>query len=130
MKHLIVSITIGACLLLSSAGVVFAVDAHKALEGPRARMVLQARGAPRASTAVLQVAVAPAPRWAPSKLVLRVRPTTPATTPRSLLHSILVQPQITLEPQAHRAIHTPTPSTTTLASNISSCRSAAPPDTG
>ena len=30
MKHLIVSLTIGACLLLSSAGVVFAVDAHKA----------------------------------------------------------------------------------------------------
>src|SRR5215471_1705489 len=30
MKHLIVSLTIGACLLLPSAGVVFATDPHKA----------------------------------------------------------------------------------------------------
>jgi hypothetical protein len=29
MKHLIVSLTIGACLLVSSAGVVFATDPHK-----------------------------------------------------------------------------------------------------
>jgi hypothetical protein len=28
MKHLIVSLTIGACLLVSSAGVVFATDPH------------------------------------------------------------------------------------------------------
>ena len=29
MKHVVASLTIGACLLVSSAGVVFAVDAHK-----------------------------------------------------------------------------------------------------
>jgi hypothetical protein len=30
MKHVVASLTIGACLLLSSAGVAFAADAHKA----------------------------------------------------------------------------------------------------
>jgi hypothetical protein len=33
MKHVVASLTIGACLLLSSAGVVLAVDAHKASGG-------------------------------------------------------------------------------------------------
>jgi hypothetical protein len=33
MKHLIVSLTIGACLLLPSAGVVFATDPHKGAGG-------------------------------------------------------------------------------------------------
>jgi hypothetical protein len=33
MKHLIVSLTIGACLLVSSAGVVFATDPHKLVPG-------------------------------------------------------------------------------------------------
>ena len=33
MKHVVASLTIGACLLVSSAGVVFAVDAHKAPGG-------------------------------------------------------------------------------------------------
>ena len=33
MKHLIASLTIGACLLLSSAGVAFATDPHKVLPG-------------------------------------------------------------------------------------------------
>ena len=46
-KHLIVSLTIGACLLLPSAGVVFATDPHKASPaapgvptGARANLVL------------------------------------------------------------------------------------------
>jgi hypothetical protein len=34
MKHLIVSLTIGACLLVSSAGVVFATDIHSGPVGP------------------------------------------------------------------------------------------------
>jgi hypothetical protein len=33
MKHVVASLTIGACLLLSSAGVVFAVDPHKDAAG-------------------------------------------------------------------------------------------------
>jgi len=33
MKHAVASLTIGACLLLSSAGVVFAVDPHKDAAG-------------------------------------------------------------------------------------------------
>jgi len=37
MKHVVASLTIGACLLVSSAGVVFAVDAHKAPGGAPGR---------------------------------------------------------------------------------------------
>jgi hypothetical protein len=33
MKHMVASLTIGACLLLSSAGVVFAANAHNAMTG-------------------------------------------------------------------------------------------------
>ena len=33
MKHMVASLTIGACLLLSSAGVVFAANAHKETTG-------------------------------------------------------------------------------------------------
>ena len=33
MKHVVASLTIGACLLLSSAGVVFAANAHKETTG-------------------------------------------------------------------------------------------------
>jgi hypothetical protein len=35
MKHLTTSLIIGACLLVSSAGVVFATDAHKAPGGTK-----------------------------------------------------------------------------------------------
>src|SRR5262245_24996003 len=35
MKHLIVSLTIGACLLVSSAGVVFAKDPHSLVPGSK-----------------------------------------------------------------------------------------------
>jgi hypothetical protein len=37
MKHLIVSLTIGACLLLPSAGVVFATDPHNLVPGSTGR---------------------------------------------------------------------------------------------
>src|SRR5262245_5514491 len=45
MKHVIASLTIGACLLLPSAGVVFAADIHGGPVGPHPGGIGQVPGA-------------------------------------------------------------------------------------
>jgi hypothetical protein len=53
MKHLLVSLTIGACLLLPSAGVVFAMDPHKGTGGLTAQKGQPGTGGAGASCGTL-----------------------------------------------------------------------------